>query len=155
MPPITVSAEIYRSAQEVFAYATDPSRFSEWQKGVVSGHMESAGALKVGDRCHTTRRIGFSDRPDTSVLVRFEPPRQWAVRGLAGPIRAMVDVTVEPLSETAAQLAIALDFEGHGIGRLLVPLVVQRQAQREMPVNLAALKDRLEHSHHDGDAPPV
>ncbi len=67
----------------------------------------------------------------------------------------MVDVTVEPLSETAAQLAIALDFEGHGIGRLLVPLVVQRQAQREMPVNLAALKDRLEHSHHDGDAPPV
>ena len=126
--------------------ATDPSRFAEWQKGVVSGHMESAGAPKVGDRCHTTRRIGFSDRPDTSELVKFEPPRQWGVRGLAGPIRAMVDVTVEPLSETSAQLAIALEFEGHGIGRLLVPLIVERQAKREMPVNLATLKEQLERS---------
>jgi uncharacterized protein YndB with AHSA1/START domain len=146
MPPITVSDEIHRPAEEVFAYATDPSRFPEWQKGVVSGHMESAGAPKVGDRCHTTRRIGFSNRSDTSELVRFDPPRQWSVRGLAGPIRAMVDVTVEPLSEASARLTIALAFEGHGIGRLLVPLVVEQQAKREMPVNLAALKERLEAS---------
>src|SRR5580698_674999 len=146
MPPIAVSEEIHRPAEEVFAYATDPSRFPEWQKGVVSGHMESAGAPKVGDRCHTTRRIGFSNRPDTSELVHFDPPRQWGVRGLAGPIRAMVDVTVEPLSEASARLTIALEFEGHGIGRLLVPLVVERQAKREMPVNLAALKERLERS---------
>ena len=149
MPPITASAEINRSTEDVFAYATDPSRFSEWQRGVVSGHMEGDGALKVGDHCHTTRRIGFSDRPDISELVRFDPPRHWGVRGLAGPIRAMVDVTVEPISQSSAQLTIALAFEGHGIGRLLVPLVVERQARREMPVNLAALKNRLEASHHD------
>jgi Polyketide cyclase / dehydrase and lipid transport len=62
--PITVSVEVDRSAEVVFAYATDPSRFSEWQKGVVSGQMESAGAPKVGDRCLTTRRIGFADRPE-------------------------------------------------------------------------------------------
>jgi uncharacterized protein YndB with AHSA1/START domain len=146
MPAITVSDDIQRPAEEVFAYATDPSRFPEWQKGVVSGHMESAGALKVGDRCHTTRHIGFSDRRDTSELVRLDPPRQWGVRGLAGPIRAMVDVTVEPLSEVSSRLTIALRFEGHGIGRLLVPLVVERQAKREMPANLMALKDQLEGS---------
>jgi hypothetical protein len=44
-------------------------------------------------------------------------------------------------------LTIALEFEGHGIGRLLVPFVVERQAKREMPVNLAALKKLLERSH--------
>jgi uncharacterized protein YndB with AHSA1/START domain len=146
MPPITVSEEIQRPAEEVFAYATDPSRFPEWQRGVVSGHMESAGALNVGDRCHTTRRIAFSDRPDTSELVRFDPPREWSVRGLAGPIRAMVDVTVDPISEASSRLTIALQFEGHGIGRLLVPLVVERQAKREMPINLATLKELLERS---------
>jgi hypothetical protein len=144
MPLITVSVEVARPAEDVFAYATDPSRFSEWQKGVVGGHMDSAGALRVGDRCQTTRRIGFSDRPDSSELVRYDPPRQWGVRGVNGPIRAIVDVTVEPRSEASAQLTIALEFEGHGIGRLLVPLVVQRQAQREMPANLSALKERLE-----------
>lgn len=106
--------------------------------------MESASTPEVGDHCHTTRRIGFADRPDTSELVRFDPPRQWSVRGLTGPIRALVDVDVEPLSETSAQLTIDLRFEGHGIGRLLVPLLVERQARREMPVNLAALKGHLE-----------
>ena len=146
MPPITVSVEVARSAEEVFAYATDPSRFSEWQKGVVSGHMDSVGAPKVGDRCHTTRRIGFSDRPDTSELVRYDPPRQWGVRGVSGPIRAIVDVTVNPRSDTSAQLTIALEFEGRGIGRVLVPLVVHRQAQREMPVNVTTLKRHLEGS---------
>ncbi len=144
MPPITVSIEVDRPAEEVFAYATDPGRFSEWQKGVVSGEMRSAGAHQVGDRCVTTRRIGFADRPSTAKLVRFDPPHHWGVRGVDGPIRSVVDVTVEPRSDTSAHLTIALDFEGNGIGRLLVPLVVRRQARREMPVNLAALKQLLE-----------
>lgn len=72
MPPITVSIEVDRPAEEVFAYATDPSDFSEWQKGVVSGHMDSVGAPRVGDRCLTTRRIGFADRPATAELVLFD-----------------------------------------------------------------------------------
>jgi hypothetical protein len=146
MPPITTSIEVGRSAEEVFAYATDPSRFSEWQKGVVSGRMDSDGAPQVGDHCLTTRRIGFADRPDTSELVRFDPPHHWGVRGLDGPIRAIVDVSVEPRSDASANLTIALDFEGHGIGRLLVPLLVRREARREMPVNVATLKERLEGS---------
>lgn len=42
MPPITVSTDIDRPAEEVFAYATDPTRFAEWQKGVVDGTLEAA-----------------------------------------------------------------------------------------------------------------
>lgn len=146
MTPITASIEVDCSAEEVFAYATDPSRFSEWQKGVVGGRMDSAGAPQVGDRCLTTRRIGLADRPVTSELVCFEPPYRWGVRGLDGPIRAMVSVTIESRSDTSAHLTIALDFEGHGIGRLLVPLLVRREARREMPVNVTRLKQRLEGS---------
>jgi hypothetical protein len=37
-----------------------------------------------------------------------------------------------------------VDFTGHGIGRLLVPLVVRRQAATEMPGNMTRLKQRLE-----------
>jgi uncharacterized protein YndB with AHSA1/START domain len=146
VPPITVSIEVDRSPEEVFAYVTDPSRFSEWQKGVVSGRMESVGAPQVGDRCVTTRRIGFADRPATAVLVRFDPPHRWGVRGVDGPIRAIVDVTLEPRSDTSTHLTIDLEFEGHGIGRVLVPLLVRREARREMPVNVTTLKQRLEGS---------
>jgi uncharacterized protein YndB with AHSA1/START domain len=146
MPPITASIDVARSVEEVFAYATDPSRFSEWQKGVVGGRMESEGVPQVGTRCLTTRRIGLADRPVASEIVCFDPPHRWGVRGVDGPIRATVDVTFQARSDTSAHLTIALDFEGHGIGRLLVPLLVRREARREMPVNVRSLKQRLEGS---------
>jgi Polyketide cyclase / dehydrase and lipid transport len=140
----SVSIEVERPAAEVFNYATDPSRFHEWQQGVVSGSMEGKGAPAVGDHCRTTRRIGGSERPATSELVRLDPPRAWAVRGIDGPIRARVDVSVEALTDQRSRLTIAVDFEGHGIGKVLVPLVVRRQARAEMPGNVARLKERIE-----------
>jgi hypothetical protein len=83
-------------------------------------------------------------RPVTSEIAIAEPPQRWAVRGIDGPIRAMVDVSVEPLDEaTRSRLIIAIEFEGHGIGAVLVPLV-RREARAEMPANLQALKRRLE-----------
>jgi uncharacterized protein YndB with AHSA1/START domain len=141
MPPVVATAEVDRPAEDVFAYTTDPTRFAEWQAGVVSGRMDGA---EVGARCVTVRRLGGAERPSTSELVRMEPPRAWAVRGTDGPIRAAVDVTVEPLGADRSKVAIAVDFTGYGIGRLLVPLVVRREARKEMPANLARLKERLE-----------
>lgn len=128
----------------MFAYATDPTRFSEWQKGVIEGDMDEPGAPKVGTRCVTTRHIGFADRPSTAEVTHVDPPRTWGVRGVDGPIRSLVEVTVEPQGDQRARLTIAVDFTGHGIGKLLVPLAVRRQAEQEMPANLAALKNNLE-----------
>jgi uncharacterized protein YndB with AHSA1/START domain len=144
MPPITTSTEVDRSAEDVFAYATDPTHFHEWQQGVIDGHMDQPGTPAVGARCHTTRRIGGANRPSTSEVRHISPPTTWGVRGIDGPIRAIVDVTVEPLTAHRSRLTIAVDFEGHGIGKLLVPLVVRREARKEMPANLATLKERLE-----------
>jgi hypothetical protein len=144
--PIVTSAEIGRPAAEVFAYATDPARFSEWQKGVVDGHMDSGGTgtPAVGARCVTTRRIGGANRPSTSELVQLDPPKTWAVRGTDGPIRAAVDVLVEPLAGDRSRLTISVDFTGYGIGKILVPLMVRREARKEMPANMAALKQNME-----------
>ena len=150
MPPIVTSAEIERPAAAVFAYATDPARFSEWQKGVVDGHMDSLAnggqTPAVGARCVTTRRIGGANRPSTSELVQIDPPKAWAVRGTDGPIRATVNVLVEPLTDASSRLTISVDFTGHGIGKILVPLMVRREARKEMPENMAALKRRMEHN---------
>jgi hypothetical protein len=143
MPPIVNTIQVGRSADEVFAYATDPTRFAEWQRGVTGGHMED-GTPTVGTRCHTTRRIGGADRPSISEVTHIDPPKAWGVRGIDGPIRATVDLTVQPLTAGTSQLTISVDFTGHGIGRVLVPLMVRREAAKEMPVNLAAMKRRLE-----------
>jgi uncharacterized protein YndB with AHSA1/START domain len=143
MPPIVTSAEIDRPAAEVFAYATDPSRFREWQQGVVEGHMD-AQAPAVGARCVTTRRIGGASRPSTSELVQYDPPKTWGVRGIDGPIRAAVDVSVEPVTDSRSRLTISVDFTGHGVGKILVPLMVRREARKELPVNMKVLKQKIE-----------
>jgi hypothetical protein len=66
-----------------------------------------------------TRRIGGADRSSTSLLTHIDPPHSWGVRGIDGPIRATVDLTVEPIDDTRSRLTIAVDFAGHGIGKLL------------------------------------
>jgi uncharacterized protein YndB with AHSA1/START domain len=150
MAPIVTTAEIARPAAEVFAYATDPARFSQWQKGVVDGHVDGpaggTGTPAVGARCVTTRRIGGASRPSTSELTHIDPPRAWAVRGTDGPIRAAVDVLVEPVTDSRSRLTISVDFTGHGIGKILVPLMVRREARKEMPENMTALKQLIETS---------
>jgi hypothetical protein len=142
------SAEIGRPAAEVFAYATDPTRFSQWQKGVVDGHMDGPAdgtqAPAVGAKCVTTRRIGGANRPSTSELTHIDPPRTWGVRGTDGPIRAAVDVRVEPVTGSRSRLTISVDFAGHSIGKILVPLMVRREARKEMPANMTALKHKME-----------
>ena len=148
MPPIVTSAEIGRPAAEVFAYATDPARFNEWQEGVVNGHMhglpDGTQTPAVGAKCVTTRRIGGASRPSTSELTHIDPPKTWGVRGIDGPIRAAVDVLVEPVTGSRSRLTISVDFTGHGIGKILVPLMVRREARKEMPANMAALKQKME-----------
>ena len=61
-PPITVSVEFDRPQDEVFAHVDDPSRFAEWQAGVVGGHMEKGAAVSVGSNCMTPCRIGGAER---------------------------------------------------------------------------------------------
>jgi uncharacterized protein YndB with AHSA1/START domain len=145
MPPIVTTAEIGRPAADVFAYATDPARFSEWQKGVVDGHMDGP-ADTAGATCKMTRRIGGANRTSISELVHVDPPRSWRVEGRDGPVRAAVDVLVEPVTDARSRLTITVDFTGHGIGKLLVPLMVRPEARKEMPENMSALKRRMEAS---------
>jgi len=142
---IVSSIEISRPPEEVFAYLMDPSHPAEWQESVVSARAEGSGPAAVGSKLVTTRKVGRRERTMTMEMTSLSPPRSWAARGIDGPIRAIVNGTVEPLGGGArSRVTIELDFEGHGLGKLLVPLVVRRQAQREMPRNLRNLKERLE-----------
>jgi uncharacterized protein YndB with AHSA1/START domain len=144
MAPIVSSIEVARSPEEAFAYVIDPSTMPEWQQGVVSGHMDGA-TTRVGSKCTTLRKIAGREREVITEITDYDPPRRWADRGISGPIRAIVAVTVGPLAErSGSKVTIELDFTGHGMGKLLVPLVVRRQAASEMPGNMRRLKQQLE-----------
>src|SRR4029450_8405277 len=133
MTPIESSIEIARPPEEVFDYLTDPARFAEWQRDVVRGELVGGGQPGLGARVNTTPRGGGVERPMPQEITEFGPPRRWAVKGVDGPIRPSAEVTVEPLAGGASsRVHLALDFEGHGIGRPLLP-AVRRQARRAAP----------------------
>jgi uncharacterized protein YndB with AHSA1/START domain len=144
MAAIVQTIEISRRPEDVFAYMTDPSRFGEWQESLVSAHLEGGGPAVVGSRVTQTRRIGGRERTMNMEVTEHNPPRSWAFRGIDGPIRAIGKGTIEPIENGArSRVTIELDFEGHGFGKLLLPLV-RRQARSEVPRNQQHLKERLE-----------
>jgi uncharacterized protein YndB with AHSA1/START domain len=144
MSPIVSTIEIGRPPEEVFSYVTDPSRFAEWQKDVVSVRLAKGGPPGVGAKFTTTRRIGGVDRIMTQEITESSPPRSWSAHGVSGPIRPSANITVEPLNDgSRSRVTFALDFEGHGIGVPLVPLV-RRQAKKGAPISYRNLKKLLE-----------
>ena len=145
MAPIVESIEIARSPDVVFSYMTDPSHGPEWQESLVSMGAEGDAGSRVGSRYVTVRKVGGRERTMTMEMTELSPPRSFRARGVDGPVRGLVHGSVEPLDDgTRSRATIELDFEGHGIGMLLVPLVVRRQAKAEMVANMRKLKEVLE-----------
>ena len=145
MTPIVESVEIARRPEDVFAYVTDVSHLTEWQEGVVSARSEGDGPMTVGSRMVVRRHVRPRDMTMTMEMSELTAPSSWTVRGIDGPVRGTAKGTIEPLEGgQRSRVTIALDFEGRGLGKLLVPLVVRRQAGAEMPKNMQHLKQRLE-----------
>jgi uncharacterized protein YndB with AHSA1/START domain len=143
MAPIVLTIDISRPPADVFAYATDPAKFAEWQQDVLRVRVAD-GPGGVGSRFTTTRRIGRAERTTTQEIVEADPPAAWAVRGVDGPIRPDVTLTVEPGRDGASSRVTAtFDFRGHGAGELIVPLVRRMTAARA-PASLQNLKAQVE-----------
>jgi len=147
MAPIVHSVEIDRPPEDVFAYVTDPAHFKEWQEAVVTASRIDEGPMRQGSKLSLTRRVGKRDQKMTSELTEYSPPRTYAFRVLDGPVRAHGRGTFEPLADgQRTRFTFELDFDGHGIGKVLVPLFVRRAAANELPESHENLKRRLEES---------
>jgi uncharacterized protein YndB with AHSA1/START domain len=151
MAPIVMSVEISRPPADVFAYVTDPSNLPLWQDSVARVDSDDAPS-HVGTRIVVIRRVGRREMESVAEIDKFQPPTHWGVRGVDGPVRGDVTGTIEPLDNgTRSRVTLNLELKGHGIGKLLLPLFVQRQAKKEMPMNAQNLKELLESvSSHTG-----
>ena len=142
MAPSAYTIEIARPPREVFAFATDPLQVAKWQPDVVSVRMLD------DSRFTTIRKIVGAERTTTQRITRNDAPRSWAAEGIDGPIRPHATITIEPIDGgTGSRVTFTLDFEGHGAGVGLVPLV-RRQAQKGAPTSYHSLKELLEGNEH-------
>ncbi|MGW0396170.1 SRPBCC family protein [Streptomyces sp. NPDC003042] len=146
MSAIRETIEISRSPAEVYSYVTDATHLPEWQDSAVSATPLGDAPVHVGSRVKVTRRIGRREFRTTMEVRELDPPRSWHLHGVDGPVRPDLHGTIEPLDDgTRSRVTLDLDFEAHGIGRALVPLMVKPFARKEMPRNEEKLKHLLEH----------
>jgi uncharacterized protein YndB with AHSA1/START domain len=144
MDPVVTTLDIARPPDEVFAVATDPTRFTQWQADVVRVETDQPAPLPVGARFTTVRRIGGVDRTITQQVAEVARPHRWAARSTTGPIRPNATIAIEPIDGgTGSRVTFTLDYTGHGIGVPLLPLVV-RQTRKAAPVSYNRLKQLLE-----------
>lgn len=73
MAAIMNSIDIDRPAEEVFAYATDPAKFPEWQMDVTDVRVEGA---HVGSQFVTVCKIGGTERSMTQEITENAPPHR-------------------------------------------------------------------------------
>ena len=145
MTTIREVIDIDRTPDEVYAYVTNPSNLPEWQLSAVSAEPLEEGPIHTGSQVRVTRRIGSREIPMTVEFDELERPRSWRLHGIEGPVRPRAHGEIEPLDDgRRSRVTIELDFEGHGLGRALVPLVVRPQMRKELPRDEQLLKDRLE-----------
>jgi uncharacterized protein YndB with AHSA1/START domain len=146
MPPIRGSIEIARSTEEVFRYAADPTRRREWQETVRAVEVGTPGRVGAGTRVRETRAVTGGDRTFEWEYDRFEAPHTCGFRGVTGPVRPVGAITCDALGgANATRVEIAIDFETSGIARPLA-ILARRDARKQVPRELAALKQRLEHA---------
>ena len=145
MPPITHSIEINRPPEEVFAYLDDLARHKEWQDGIVSAKVNTDGPTKVGTTVTETRRVGKREMTQTWEITDHDPPHTFAFRGIDGAVRVVGKGSVEAAGEGRSRVSISLDFEGHGLGKLMLPLA-RSQARKQVPKDQERLKAQLEGS---------
>lgn len=141
---ITHSIEIDRRPEDVFAYVDQLDRHGEWQSSIVRTRVETEGPVRVGTRVVDTRRIGSREQDVPYEVTAYDPPRMSAFRGVAGPIRPVGTMRVDPLDDASrSRVTIDFDLKGHGLGILFAP-IARRQARAEIGQNQAKLKEILE-----------
>ncbi|WP_415947420.1 SRPBCC family protein [Streptomyces sp. KLOTTS4A1] len=144
MSAIKESVEIDCRPEEAFSYTCDPSHLTEWQESAVAAHVIGEQPLGVGSKIEVTRRMG-REFTTTLEVTEFDPPRSWHYHGIEGPVRPDIHGTVEPLDGgSRCRLTIDIDYEGHGLGKALIPLAVRPRARKEFPRDEQMLKSLLE-----------
>ena len=141
MAVIEVEADVRRSPDEVFDYASDPANEPEWNIRMKRVEKLTDGAVGVGARY----RMEFTQGPPAiGKCVRFERPSLWELVGGSKIISSSFKGRVEPSGE-GSHLLLRMEIRPRGMLRLALPLL-RRRMRRELERDIATIKKGLERS---------
>ncbi len=114
---------IARSADDVWAYATDIVRHTEWMT-VTDARIVRGDGTQVGARGRERMRFGTFGWDVEFEVADAEPGRRVSWKSVSGaPFDLAVSLDLEPLGPTSTKATYAADIRLHGLWRLLGPIV--------------------------------
>ena len=145
---IEAEADIRRSAEEVFDYASDPASEPEWNIRVKRVQKLTSGPAGVDARYRTAFTQG---PPATSECVRFDRPGYWEHAGESKIISSGFSGQVMP-KDDGSHLLLRMRLRPRGLPRLALPLV-RRRMQRELARDVATITARLQGAAQPSTSP--
>ena len=143
MKPVTVSVDVGRRPEEVFAYVSDFENNPRWQKGMRSCRWTSPPPHGRGSTYDQVARFLGRDVVSSFEVVEHDPGRQVKITSTAGPFPITETRIVEPLDGGRTRLTAVVEGDASRFfkmaGSALRPLVA-----RSVQGDYERLRDGLE-----------
>ena len=134
---------IARPAQDVWRYATDIVRHSEWMT-VTDARIVSGDGTQTGARGRERMRFGPFGWDVEFEVVDAKPGRRIAWRSVSGaPFDLDVTLDLEPMGPASTKATYRANIRLHGLWRLLSPTVAM-EANTGPARELQRLKSQVE-----------
>ena len=114
---------VQRPIEEVFAFVSDPSHYTEWQAELIDYRQTSPGPLGVGAMGVNVRQEMGRRIETTWEMSSYVPNKQFAIRSTSGPISYEIANTFAP-TEAGTQVEIQFKGDARGFFKLAEPLVM-------------------------------
>ena len=142
MTKLDTSVVINRPIEEVFAFATDLEKMTQWSAELVEVKKTSEGPVGVGTTFSAVASVLGRQLEVDNEVSAYEPNTKYSIKVTSGPITGGGGYTFEPV-EGGTKATFGFDADLGGFFRMAEPLVV-RMLRRQYETNLNHLKDLLE-----------
>ena len=122
MPHVVESITIDRPLEEVFALASDPNAWPEWDPAIAEVRVD--GPMAAGLRGVELRTQGGRAFEFPFEVIAFEPNRRFVVEGEGGSLYVRAELRAAA-HDGATRVEFEGDFEPRGWLRLMTPLLAR------------------------------
>jgi carbon monoxide dehydrogenase subunit G len=143
----SATTTVNRPIEQVFAFLADGTNDKKFSPRVQEIEKTTDGPVGVGTIFKSTvKDAGMSSEREFE-LTEFDQPRKirWTERSKNAITVPTGGYDLEPAGEGATQVTIFNDFEGHGFGKVILPLAA-RAARKDADPFVGRIKAAVESS---------
>jgi carbon monoxide dehydrogenase subunit G len=117
------TARIGAPPDTVFAYLADLANLPDWQAGVVSAEMTSAGGVGLGSTARVVRQL-MGQRIEAPLTINaYEPPTRLVIASEVSGVAATAELELAAADASATDLHFAMEIRASGMTRFMEPII--------------------------------